>query len=66
MTSIEHYLGSRLNAKHMRVGDFVKMDNTTIVTFVVDTTKYEVWLPKYETYSYYHDYFSRNYPELLL
>jgi hypothetical protein len=66
MTSIEHYLGSRLKAKHIRVGDFVKMDNTTIVTFVVNGIDYELKLPKFETFTYYRDYFSRNYPELLL
>lgn len=66
MTSIEHYLKSRLKAQNVMVGAFVIRDNTTIVTFVVGTTEYEVWLPKYETFTYYNDYFSRNYPELLL
>lgn len=66
MTSIEHHLKSRLKAQNVMVGAFVKMDNTTIVTFVVGTTEYKVWLPKYETFTYYDDYFSRNYLELLL
>jgi hypothetical protein len=63
MTSIENYLWSRLNATNV---SFVKMDNTTITYFTVNDTKYEVWLPKYETYTYYRDYFSCTYPELLL
>jgi hypothetical protein len=66
MTSIGNYLWSRLNATYVREGNFVKMDNTTIIHFTVNDTKYEVWLPKFQNNSYYDDYFSRNYPELLL
>jgi hypothetical protein len=66
MNNLASYIVRRLKAEKPRVGNFLRMDNTTYVHFVVNNIEYEMHLPKYENDAYYHDYFSRNYPELLL
>jgi hypothetical protein len=65
-SSLKAYLKNVVKAQEVVVGAFVRMDNTTFVSFIVNGIDYELKLPKHETYPYYHDYFSRNYPELLL
>jgi hypothetical protein len=65
-SNLKAYLKKSVKAQEVIVGVFVKMDNTTFVSFTANGIDYELKLPKNEPESYYHDYFSRNYPELLL
>lgn len=63
---ITTYLKTTIKATCIKVGVFVKMDNTTSVTFTKDTVTYSVHLPKYESVDYYNHFFSTNYPELFI
>lgn len=65
-STLKSYLKNKIKAKEVVVGVYVKMDNTVFVAFTVNDIGYELKLPKNKPESYYDDYFSRNYPELLI
>ena len=66
MSNIASYLTRRLNAKNVKVSSYFDMNNHVRITFIINDIEYVIYLPRYNSDSYYDDYFSTNYPELLL